>query len=39
MGATGSTYQKRWLECFHLSMPGISTWPAVCAGPACVQHV
>jgi len=21
MGATGSTCQKRWLECLHLSMP------------------
>ena len=34
MGATCSACQKRWL----LSVHAISTWPAVCAGPACVQH-
>jgi len=34
MGATGSAWQKRWL----LSVHAISTWPAACAGPACVHH-
>ena len=33
MGATCSACQKRWL----LSVHTISTWPAVCAGPACVH--
>ena len=33
-GATGRLCQKRWLSSVH----AISTWPAACAGPACVQH-
>jgi len=34
MGAIRSAWQKRWL----LSIHAISTWPAACAGPACVHH-
>ena len=34
MWATGSACHKKWL----LSVQAISTWPATCAGPACVQN-
>jgi len=34
MGATSSAWQKRWLSFVY----AISTWPAACAGLACVQH-
>ena len=29
------TCKRRWLECYHLSMPYP---PAACVGPTCVQH-